>query len=389
MASAADANTLRQELLGLVRKAFSGILDLEQGPLKRRFFFENGQLLAAQSSAPGETLCDSLAAEGVLSFDQRDQTLQRVRAQKESVDAALLALGFITADKLAPAQSRHALSTLKAAVQSGATFQPTQRLGLSAKLKAIPVDATGVLDVRQEAIDIEENYARMRTQDFYERLGVEEMATPDQVRQAYFALAKRWHSDRFSGIPLGESQRTLEHLFGLVAEANATLSDAKKRADYDLVRAAQKQGQQTDVRAIVNAEEAFHHAEALIERGQFEAALPELTQALQLNPNEAEFQAAYGLAIFFAKKDESAALEALSKALTLSDNSARVHEYFGRVHRALDHTHEARKHFLAALEINPKNIWAQRELRLMNMRATKASGPKAPQPKGLFGFLKK
>ncbi len=71
-----------------------------------------------------------------------------------------------------------------------------------------------------------------RTRDYYEILGVKREATPDEIKRAYRALAKQYHPDR------NPEDSTAEAKFKEVQQAYATLSDAKKRQEYDHFGAA-------------------------------------------------------------------------------------------------------------------------------------------------------
>jgi molecular chaperone DnaJ len=62
--------------------------------------------------------------------------------------------------------------------------------------------------------------------DYYEVLGIDRSAAPEQIKQAYRQLALKWHPDRN---PAAEATDK----FREIAEAYAVLSDANKRAAYD------------------------------------------------------------------------------------------------------------------------------------------------------------
>jgi molecular chaperone DnaJ len=62
--------------------------------------------------------------------------------------------------------------------------------------------------------------------DYYEVLGVERSATPEQIKQAYRQLALKWHPDRNPAPDATDKFRE-------IAEAYAVLSDTAKRHAYD------------------------------------------------------------------------------------------------------------------------------------------------------------
>ena len=66
--------------------------------------------------------------------------------------------------------------------------------------------------------------------DYYSILGVNEDASPGDIKQAYRKLAQKYHPDKNPDDPAAEDT------FKSVSEANETLSDPQKREQYDWSR---------------------------------------------------------------------------------------------------------------------------------------------------------
>lgn len=264
--------------------------------------------------------------------------------------------------------------------------------GLSTKPIATPPAARAPLEprARAEASEIEATWARFQEQSHYDVLGVARNAGAEQIRTAYLQLASRWHSDRFAGIELGPAAAKLAEVFRRLADAERILTDPEQRRGYDFVLERHAQGLPTEAGVILEAEALFKKAQGLVRRGQAAAALQLLQRAVELNKGEPEYWAYLGFSLYSAR-GKAALAEArgyLEQSLEMRARLDAAHEFLGRIARIEGETDEARKRFRRALEINPKNLEAERELRLLTMRGGKTK-PEARSLTDLLGGILK
>lgn len=71
-------------------------------------------------------------------------------------------------------------------------------------------------------------------EDLYELLGVDESATPEEVKKAYKKLAIELHPDRFPDDAAKREEATAR--FGKITNAYNVLKDEEERAEYDFAR---------------------------------------------------------------------------------------------------------------------------------------------------------
>ncbi len=134
----------------------------------------------------------------------------------------------------------------------------------------------------------------------------------------------------------------------------------------------------------------FQKGEVHLKKKEYESALECFKSAMELNPEEGEFQASYGWALSLMNPDDpktrAEARQHLEKAIDLAPRSVTGYYYLGLLLKGCGERDSAEKMFRKVVERKPEHVEANRELRLFHMRREKG-GSEAKS--GLFGFGRK
>jgi tetratricopeptide (TPR) repeat protein len=199
--------------------------------------------------------------------------------------------------------------------------------------------ATKLADDAAEVLRVEviERLENLESWTLYQMLGVSEDATDSEIRKAYFGAAKRFHPDALTHLGLLDIKEQAAAVFARIAEANDVLRDPAKRANYNANK--DDNGSDIDTRALAQAETSYRKGEILVRMGDFRGALTYLESAVELWPEECEYQSALGWALY---KQPKADLERsqihLEKAEQLDGSNAVALFRLGMVLRAAGET---------------------------------------------------
>jgi curved DNA-binding protein CbpA len=261
--------------------------------------------------------------------------------------------------------------------------------------------------------EIVERSQTVDRENYFTMLDVDREATTEQVQQAFFGLAKKWHPDRLH-TELAPVRELCSRVFARMSEAHATLTDPTRRENYMRLLAeggATPEAQET-IALVVEAATNFQKAEICLRRNDFAQAEELCRKAHEGDPQQPDYMAL--LAWLTSMKPDKQGPEAtidcirmLDEATKLSAKCEKAFFYRAMLYKKLGKGELANRDFKRAAELNPRNIDAAREVRLYNMRNTgggtkreKDSGPPAlrssptpakPEPQqksgGLFGKL--
>ncbi len=93
---------------------------------------------------------------------------------------------------------------------------------------------------------IEEKLDKCDNLGYYEILGVDDKASVEDIRKAYYDQSEKFHPDRHFSLPAHDLKGKLIKIFQYIANAYETLSDTEKREQYN---------NNPSIKAVVTAEE--------------------------------------------------------------------------------------------------------------------------------------
>ena len=220
--------------------------------------------------------------------------------------------------------------------------------------------------------------------NFYEVLDVTPTAGVNGIKEAYYALARRYHPDRFhlkSGTRLHEQ---IGSAFARITQAYETLTDAHARATYDATIERSRQFEQsapkptkvsgpTSVDEVFEpdpsapdsgqAERYFREGFGSLKQGQINAAITHLAAACRLNPQEPRYRAYYGRALAANEKTRRLAESEIQTAVRLESSNPLYRTMLAELYFDLKFYRRAQTELDRALELEPNDAKARGLLR--------------------------
>jgi curved DNA-binding protein CbpA len=224
----------------------------------------------------------------------------------------------------------------------------------------------------------------VRTQDYFWTLGIERDASQADVDRAYDSHARSFHPDRYRGSS-DEDRKLAQEIFDRLGEAHRTLRDAGRRRSYiakvDREAVPGSGDRPADVSGVIDspAPSTVSSASNAAARALYEAgtehlrtrrhheAVEAFRQAARLVPNEAEYRASLGWALFREAPADAravrAALAELRRAVQLDARNRRAAEYLAQIYAQTGQPDLAIQELERLLQLDPTVHEAAEELR--------------------------
>jgi curved DNA-binding protein CbpA len=214
-------------------------------------------------------------------------------------------------------------------------------------------------------------------EDYYAILGIEESATPEEIRKAYLKLAKRLHPDRFPNDEQGKAAAQAE--FRQVTQAHYILGDVERREEYDRLRQLAK------IRTAVRTGEPVTPS---VPDGESQSQTASTSAVAGDNINQKWAAKHLSRADdLFRRRRYQEAETAIKEAIRLVPNDPKYHNKLAEIYLARGWKTYAMTEVQASLRIDPKDPEAKNlETKIRALTRDQPAGGKGK--KGFFDQLK-
>ena len=224
--------------------------------------------------------------------------------------------------------------------------------------------------------EIDALFALVYDADHYRILGVERTADSAECKRAYYALAKRFHPDRFQRDADETLRPQVEAAFMKITQAYETLRDPRARAAYEIKLgtqigapgSSQATGRGVSSNSPANlsreqrAAESFAQGVAALKQNNLSSAMTLLGEAARLAPQQPRYHAFYGSALARDVRTRHQAEVELQTAIKLDSNDPAYRVMLAELLRALGQLLRAERELERALALDPNHDVARRLL---------------------------
>jgi len=241
-------------------------------------------------------------------------------------------------------------------------------------------------NLKLEIANIEDLSRKISDMNYYQILDVPQDAKPDDIKKAYFNLARKYHPDIYDRNLPSNIKVKISDIFEVLIKAYNTLSDGQNREKYDAILTKNTHGKGED--RSKRAEIRFRQAKTLYNQTRYEDAMILLEEAVRLVKNKSSY---FLLLALSQSKISSLTLKAehnFKKAIELESWNAEPYVGLGMFYKKEGLKVKASKQFEKALAIDPDHKIALREMN-MTGKSSKKKGLKELLSLDIFGRKKK
>ncbi len=206
--------------------------------------------------------------------------------------------------------------------------------------------------------ELKEIKSQLKTRNYYELLGVSRVASEEEIKKAYFNLARKYHPDRFNAALTDHG--LINEVFNAITTAYRTLSEPDKRKQYDQQLMAPAQETADDL--AKKAEIKYRQGKTLYNQGMYEEAIIFLEEAIRLKRAKADYFLLLAMAESRLPAYKKKAEEDFLRAIEMEPWNAEGYVGLGLLYLGEGLKVRAKKQFQKALEIDPDHRQARSAL---------------------------
>lgn len=210
---------------------------------------------------------------------------------------------------------------------------------------------------------IREAYEALQHQDYYEVLGLQQEAPRDEIKRAYFRLAKEYHPDRHFQSGLEVLTPHLETLFRRITEAYDTLLMERKRKDYDMELTMKKFKGRREEPAGSSMSGQVQQGQQALQKGDFKTAAYYFEAVVRAVPDKAAYHALLAKTLTQLPGRQRDAETHYKKAIELDPSGVDHYIGLGLLYKKGGMAQRAQRQFEEALIWDADNRTAKEELK--------------------------
>ena len=214
-------------------------------------------------------------------------------------------------------------------------------------------------------------HEKLQSLNYYQVLDVADGASIEDIKKSYFQLARKFHPDLFSRKLPPDITKKIDEIFDQVTKAYQTLSDEKKKGEYDEDLSAPPGDERKNV--TKEAEKRFRQGKTLFNQARYDEALVFLEQSVRLSQDKARYYMLLAMTQAKLQAYRKEAEKNFIRATKLEPWNAEAYVGLGVLYKKEGLHIRAKKQFERALQIDPDHKIALRELRGREKTKGKAS----------------
>jgi tetratricopeptide (TPR) repeat protein len=198
--------------------------------------------------------------------------------------------------------------------------------------------------------------------DYYQILGVQHTANHNEIKNAYFNYAKKYHPDRITSAPDPEIKEKATFVFAEINKAYETLSNPDKKNAYDSKGYKENNQMESTQENLERARLLHRKAKTYYTMKKYWEASSMLEEAVNLDPNKASYFLLLGLCQMNIPQLRRKAADNLQKAIDLERWNVDAFISMGLLFMSENQPQRAEGYFRKVLSINPDHDVARKKL---------------------------